>query len=355
MQPVAGRDAATHLWQRLGLRIPLIQAPMAGVSTPALAAAVSDAGGLGSIAVGATDAPGARTMIAALRAATGAAFNVNVFVHATPRVDTVREAAWCTALAPQFAAFGVQPPEELATIYRSFADDAAMQALLVELAPPMVSFHFGLPAGDVLAALRGAGCVLAATATNVAEARAIADAGLDLIIAQGWEAGGHRGMFDPAAPDARLATRDLVHAVRRETALPVVAAGGIMTGQGIHAAMADGAMAAQLGTAFVACPEGSARPGYRAALLAARDTVMTSAISGRPARCLANRFTALGNLPPVPDYPRAYAAGKALDAAAQAHGEDGFGAQWAGSGVTQARAMPAADLVAQLLREMAQA
>ena len=355
MQPMAGRDAATQLWQRLGLRIPLIQAPMAGVSTPALAAAVSNAGGLGSIAVGATDAAGARAMIAALRAATGAAFNVYVFVHATPRVDRAREAAWCAALAPQFAAFGAQPPEALATIYRSFADDAAMQALLVELAPPMVSFHFGLPAADVLAALRGAGCVLAATATNLAEARAIADAGLDLIIAQGWEAGGHRGMFDPAAPDARLPTQDLVRAVRRETVLPVVAAGGIMTGQGMRAALADGAMAAQLGTAFIGCPESAARPGYRAALLAARDTVMTSAISGRPARCLANRFTALGTLPPVPDYPRAYAAGKALDAAALAHGEEGFGAQWAGAGVAQARAMPAADLVAQLVREMAQA
>ena len=198
-----------------------------------------------------------------------------------------------------------------------------------------------------------AGCVLAATVTNLAEARAIAAAGLDLIVAQGWEAGGHRGQFDPAAPDERLSTRDLVRLLVAQTALPVVAAGGIMTGQGVRASLADGAVAAQLGTAFVACPESAARPGYRAALLHGRDTVMTSAISGRPARCLANRFTALENLPPVPDYPRAYAAGKALDAAALAQGEEGFGAQWAGTGVAQARALPAAELVALLAREMA--
>lgn len=348
-----GRDAAAPVLQRLGLRVPLIQAPMAGVSTPAMAAAVSNAGGLGSIAVGATDAAGARAMIAPLRAATAAAFNVNVFVHAPARVDLPRETAWLAALAPQFAAFGAAPPSALATIYRSFAEDAAMQALLVNLAPPMVSFHFGLPDPGVIAALRNAGCVLAATVTNLAEARAIAAAGLDLIVAQGWEAGGHRGQFDPAAPDERLSTRDLVRLLVAQTALPVVAAGGIMTGQGVRASLADGAVAAQLGTAFVACPESAARPGYRAALLHGRDTVMTSAISGRPARCLANRFTALENLPPVPDYPRAYAAGKALDAAALAQGEEGFGAQWAGTGVAQARALPAAELVALLAREMA--
>jgi len=351
----AGRDAASRLLQRLGLRVPLIQAPMAGVSTPAMAAAVSNAGALGSIAVGATDAGGARAMIAAVRAATTAAFNVNVFVHASPRVDLLREAAWCAALAPQFAAFGAQPPADLATIYRSFADDPAMQELLVDLAPPMVSFHFGLPDAGVISALRKAGCVLAATATSVAEGRAIAAAGLDVIVAQGWEAGGHRGLFDPAGPNDRLPMRALVRQLCRETALPVIAAGGIMDGQGMRAALDDGAFAAQLGTAFVACPESAARAGYRAALLAARETVMTSAISGRPARCLANRFTALENLPPVPDYPRAYAAGKALDAAALAGGEEGFGAQWAGTGAPLARAMPAADLVATLAREMAQA
>lgn len=352
---IPGRDAAASLMQRLGLRLPLIQAPMAGVSTPAMAAAVSNAGGLGSIAVGATDAAGARAMIAAVRAATPHAFNVNVFVHATPRVDPAREVAWLAALAPQFAAFGVQPPAALATIYRSFADDTAMQALLVELAPPMVSFHFGLPDAGVLAALRSAGCVLAATATNLAEARAIAAAGLDLIVAQGWEAGGHRGMFDPAAHDERVPTLDLVRALCRETALPVVAAGGIMTGHDIGAALGAGAVAAQLGTAFVACPESAARAGYRAALLQGRETAMTSAISGRPARCLVNRFTRLENLPAIPDYPRAYAAGKALDAAALAQGEDGFGAQWAGTGAAQARALPAAALVEQLARELAQA
>jgi len=343
------------LFESLGVSLPIVQAPMAGVSTPELAAAVCNAGALGSIGVAATDARGAGEMIAAVRTLSSRALNVNVFVHQPARRDTAKEAAWLAAMEPLFRQYGVQPPAELRPIYKSFLEDDEMLALLVETAPAVVSFHFGLPDAGVISALRKAGCVLAATATSVAEGRAIAAAGLDVIVAQGWEAGGHRGLFDPAGPNDRLPMRALVRQLCRETALPVIAAGGIMDGQGMRAALDDGAFAAQLGTAFVACPESAARAGYRAALLAARETVMTSAISGRPARCLANRFTALENLPPVPDYPRAYAAGKALDAAALAGGEEGFGAQWAGTGAPLARAMPAADLVATLAREMAQA
>lgn len=350
-------EAAQGLLARLGMRHPLIQAPMAGVATPALAAAVSQAGALGTLGLGASDAAGARAMIGALRAATDRPFGVNVFVHATARPDEAREAAWLAALAPVFARFGAEPPAHLRTIYRSFADDPELQRTLIALAPPLVTFHFGLPAAPVLDALRTAGCVLGASATNLAEARAIEAAGLDLIIAQGWEAGGHRGMFDPCAPDARLPLADLLALVLRECSLPVVAAGGLMDGHDIRAVLAAGAMAAQLGTAFIGCPESAARPGYRAALAAAAsgvgETVMTTAISGRPARCLANGFTALENLPPLPDYPRPYDAGKALDAAALARGEEGFGAQWAGMGAARARAMPAAELVATLIAQSA--
>lgn len=341
--------------EALGVRIPIVQAPMAGVSTPAMAAAVSEAGGLGSIAVGAVDAVAAQAMIAATRAQTDRAFNVNLFVHRPPRPDDARERLWLAAMDPLFARFDAAPPAALETIYRSFADDDAMLAMLLEAPPPAISFHFGLPDAARIDALRRAGCVLLATATSLAEARAIEAAGLDIIVAQGWEAGGHRGTFDPAARDERLDTMTLTRLLAGNCRLPIIAAGGIMDGAGVRTTLSAGAVAAQVGTAFIACPESSASPAYRAALLggSARATEMVAAISGRPARCLANRFTqwaATTSLDP-PDYPRAYHAGKALDAAARAAGEHGFGAQWAGQGAALARAIPAAALVETLWRE----
>ncbi|EZP57388.1 NAD(P)H-dependent flavin oxidoreductase [Sphingomonas sp. RIT328] len=340
-------------FDRFGCSVPLIQAPMAGVATPALAAAVSEAGALGSIGVGATDAAGARAMIDAIRAATDRPFTVNLFVHRTPDADAAREAAWLAALAPVFAAYDAEPPARLHSPYRSFADDVEMLAMLVETAPPVVSFHFGLPPAAAIAALRAAGSVLLATATSLAEARAIEAAGIDAVVAQGIEAGGHRGSFDPAAPDDALGTVALTRLLVRDGGLPVIAAGGLMDGAGIAAACALGAVAAQLGTAFVACPESAADEGYRAALAGegAWHTQLTTHISGRPARALANRFTAFEPDVAPPDYPIAYAAGKALHAAARAHGEHGYGAHWAGQGAPLARAMPAADLVATLRRE----
>lgn len=343
------------LLDRLGMALPIVQAPMAGVSTPEMAAAVSNAGGLGSIGVGATDVAGAQAMIAAVRARTERAFNVNLFVHATPEADPAREAAWLAWLAPQFAAYGAEPPVALRTIYTSFADDSAMLAMLVETAPPVVSFHFGLPAPEGVAALRARGVGLLATATSPAEARSVAAAGIDAVVAQGIEAGGHRGVFDPAAPDDALGTMALTRLLARDAGLPVIAAGGIMDGAGIAAALSLGAVAAQLGTAFIACPESAADAAYRQALTGpgGAHTTLTSLISGRPARALANRFTALADAggPAPPDYPRAYDAGKALHAAAKARGEHGFGAQWAGQGAPLARAMPAAELVATLAAE----
>jgi len=341
---------------RLGLTVPLIQAPMAGVSTPTLAAIVSNAGALGSIGVGATDAAGARAMIAQVRARTDRAFNVNLFVHRSAKADQARETAWLEWLAPVFAEFGAEPPTALRTIYKSFADDPDMLAMLVDVAPPVVSFHFGLPSGAVIAALRGRGICLMATATSVEEARAIAAAGIDVIVAQGIEAGGHRGMFDPTAPDDALGTMALTRLLVRESDLPVIAAGGIMDGAGIAAVLDLGAAAAQLGTAFVACPESAADDAYRAALTGpgGYHTILTTLISGRPARALANRFTALaaiaGDRVP-PDYPIAYDAGKALHTAGRGRGEQGFGAHWAGQGAPLARAMPAARLVETLRAE----
>lgn len=267
-----------------------------------------------------------------------------------------REAAWLEALTPQFRAFGAEPPAGLGVIYRSFADDPAMLAALVEAAPAVVSFHFGLPPAPAIAALKAAGCLLLSTATSLSEAEAARRAGVDALVAQGWEAGGHRGCFDPDAPDARLGTLALTRLLVLRSGLPVIAAGGIMDGAGIRAALDLGAIAAQLGTAFIACPEGSADAAHRDALAGpgAARTVMTRAISGRPARCLANRFTAFGEGTALaaPDYPLAYDVGKALNAAARATGEAGYGAQWAGQGAPLARALPAADLVAMLAREI---
>lgn len=344
------------LIEQLGLTAPIIQAPMAGVSTPRMAAAVCDAGALGSIAVGATDAAGARRMIIETRALTDRPFNVNLFVHAAPRRDVAVEAAWLKALTPQFQAFGATPPAGLDTIYQSFADDDAMLAALLADAPRVVSFHFGLPDAERIRALKQVGCLLLATAPNLDEALACKTAGVDAIVAQGWEAGGHRGMFDPEAEDSRLGTLALTRLLMLRTGLPVIAAGGIMDGRGVRAALDLGAVAAQLGTAFIACPESAADAGYRAALSsdAAHHTTMTCAVSGRPARCLRNRFTEWGEQTTavIPDYPVAYDAGKALNAAAKAAGETGFGAQWAGQGAPLTRAMPAADLIAALIEEM---
>jgi nitronate monooxygenase len=344
----------------LDIRLPILQAPMAGVSTPAMAAAVSNAGGLGAIGVGATDALAARHMIHAVRTASDRPFNVNVFCHRPAVGDSTREAGWLSRLSPIFSQYGAVPPSGLREIYTSFVEDDAMLAMLLEERPKVVSFHFGIPAAERIAALHDAGIVLLATATNLGEAKIIRSAGIDAVVAQGFEAGGHRGVFDPEAPDDCLGTLALTRLLVQALDIPVIAAGGIMDGAGIAACLLLGASAAQLGTAFVGCQESAADAGYQAALFSgtSEHTVMTRAISGRPARCLANNFTALGAVVEhgaIPDYPIAYDAGKALHAAAKAAGEAGFGAQWAGQGAPLARKMPAAMLVAELQLELERA
>ncbi|KKC27665.1 NAD(P)H-dependent flavin oxidoreductase [Sphingomonas sp. SRS2] len=342
--------------EHLQLAFPLIQAPMAGVSTPAMAAAVSQSGALGSIAVGASDAEGARAMIAAVRERCSGTFNVNLFCHRPAIADAVVESRWIERLRPEFEALGASPPESLTEIYRSFIEDDAMLAMLLSERPAAVSFHFGLPGAPAIRALKDAGIYLMASATNIAEARSIVAAGVDAVVAQGWEAGGHRGVFDPDAHDDHLGIVALTRILVRALDVPVIAAGGIMDGAGIAAMLDLGAAAAQLGTAFIATDESLADAGYRTALAgdAAHHSVMTRVVSGRPARCLANRFTSLGTEVPdldVPAYPIAYDLGKALNAAAKARGDYGYGAQWAGQGAPLARAMPAADLVETLKRE----
>lgn len=348
------------LLSRLGVRLPIIQAPMAGVSTPAMAAAVSEAGGLGSLGVGATDAEGARKVIRETRALTARPFNINLFCHAPATANAARESAWLAYLASTFAEFGATPPAGLREIYKSFVVDDAMYQMLLEEKPAVVSFHFGLPAQEKIDALHAAGIMLLASATSLAEARQIEAAGIDAIVAQGIEAGGHRGVFATDGDDEGLGTLALVRVLVARTTLPVIASGGIMDGAGIAAALALGAQAAQMGTAFVASAESSADAAYRAAMTAnpTRATTLTRAISGRAARGFTSRFTQMGiaqDAPPIPDYPVTYDAGKALHAAAKAQGVSEFAAQWAGQAAPLARALPAGELVRVLESELREA
>lgn len=341
----------------LALRVPIIQAPMAGVSSPEMAAAASNAGGLGSLGVGAMGCEEARLAIRRFRQLSSGPVNVNVFAHPPAQLDPAKDRAWLAQLSPLFRQFNAQPPKALREVYSSFLSDPDMLAMLLEERPEVVSFHFGLPSPAQLPALRQASMMLIATATNPAEARAIESAGLDGVIAQGYEAGGHRGSFDATAADAGLTTIALTRLLIRTVRLPVLAAGGIMDGAGIGAALALGAAAAVLGTAFVGTHESLASPAYRARLFGpeARHTAMTAVISGRLARCLDNDFVRWGahvRAGDIPAYPVAYDAAKALHAAATAAGSSEFGAHWAGQGAPLARAMPVRKLMQCLEAEL---
>lgn len=339
----------------LGIDYPIIQAPMAGTATPALAAAVSNAGGLGSISIAAVQAEAGRQMIRETRAATSKPFNINVFCHRLSVADAAREEAWLAHLQPYFAEFGAAAPEAIRDIYCSFQEDEGQLQVLLEERPPIVSFHLGLPPQARIDALKSAGITLLASATTLEEGLLAQDAGIDIIVAQGIEAGGHRGVFDPAH-DQGIGTLALVRLLVKHLSSPVIAAGGIMDGAGIAAAMNLGACAAQLGTAFILCPESAANEAYRRMLGSerARVTQVTTAISGRPARGIVNRFMAevgAPGHPAVPGFGIAYDAGKQLIAAAAKAGNAEFAAHWAGQGAALARTMPAAELVPVLQRE----
>ncbi|WP_416427456.1 nitronate monooxygenase [Pseudomonas sp. App30] len=340
----------------LGIRTPIIQAPMAGTATPQLAAQVSNAGGLGSISIAAVDAEAGRTMIRQLRALTDQPFNINVFCNRPSTPDSAVEGAWLAHLQPFFAEFGAQAPAALHDIYSSLYDDEAQLQVLLEERPPIVSLHLGLPPQARIDALKQAGIVLLASATSLEEALRVQAAGIDAVVAQGAEAGGHRGIFDEHGADEELGTRDLVRLFREHLHIPIIAAGGLMDGADIAEVLALGAVAAQLGTAFVLCPESAANPAYRQMLGSARAgrTAFTRVISGRPARGIVNRFMlevgAPGH-PPVPGFGIAYNAGKKLIEAAAKAGSPEFAAHWAGTGAARARALPAAELLAALTDE----
>lgn len=340
-----------------GIKYPIIQAPMAGVSTPALAAAVSNAGALGSLGVAAVNTAGARQMIEQTLALTHQPFNVNVFCHQRTAQNPQQEQAWLAYLKPLFEEFGATLPAQLNEIYETFVDNRPMLDMLLALKPAFVSFHFGLPSAAYIQALKAAGITLLACATTLEEARQIEAAGIDFIVAQGYEAGGHRGVFNPEQGDACMGTLALVRLLVKECRLPVIAAGGIMDGQGIRAVLELGACAAQMGTAFVLCPESSANAAYRASLKSERalHTAVTTVISGRAARGMVNRMISeldTASAPATPGYPMTYDAGKALIAAANKKGNFEFAAQWAGQAAYLAREMPATQLLEVLVAEM---
>lgn len=345
------------LLRRLGIQVPVFQAPMAGVATPALAAAVSNAGGLGGLGIGTGTLESARAMMTETQRLTSRPFNVNLFVHQSPTRNASVESAWLDFLSSTCDELGLDKPDGLPSSGPSFLDSPLLLDLLVELRPPVISFHFGLPPYETLRRLRDFDAVLMATATNLDELRKIEAAGLDAVIAQGAEAGGHRGVFDPKAEDEMLPTLELVRLLARSTSLPIIAAGGIMDGRDIRAALDAGATAAQLGTAFISCPESSADDAYRHALLQSgpADTTFTSLVSGRPARGIKNRFTELQDIlgdTVVPDFPLGYGLTKMLSSAGKGKGLEGFEVRWAGTEAARSRAMPAGELVHALSQEM---
>ncbi len=334
----------------LGLRHPIVQAPMVGVSTPTLVATVCNAGALGSLALGPCSVEQARTAIRETRALTDRPFNVNLFCHRPAVADATGERDWLAHLTPFFAELGTTAPATLVEPYCSYSEHEGLLDMLLEERPAVVSVHFGLPPNAHIQALKAAGLQVWAGVTTPAEAAQAEAAGVDLLVAQGVEAGGHRGVFDPERGDAGYTTLALVRLLVRRGRLPVIAAGGIMDGQGIAAVLDLGACAAQMGTAFVLCPESGADAAYRDALRQAGETRITAAISGRPARGLVNRFHELERpgAPAWPDYPIAYAAARALQRAA---GNRGFGVHWAGQAAALARELPAAALVELLAEE----
>ncbi|WP_114418264.1 NAD(P)H-dependent flavin oxidoreductase [Marinospirillum perlucidum] len=342
---------------KLGCRYPVIQAPMAGVASPHLAAEVCNAGALGSLGLGASSATVAREQLVATRQLTERPFNANVFCHQPPARVLQQEEAWLNHLQPLFTETGASRPGQLSEVYTSFLEAPEQLDILLEFKPAVVSFHFGLPQEDTVRSLQKAGCLLLASITNLDEARRAEALGMDALVAQGIEAGGHRGCFYPEDEDEQLTTDALVSQVVAKMKTPVIAAGGLMTGMDIQRVLSLGAVAAQLGTAFIGCPESLASTAYRQQLLseAASQTRLTSVVSGRPARAMSNRLIQFCEENPGPRpaaYPLAYDAAKQLAAAASQQGRNDFGVHWAGQGAPQARELPAAELIHQLVQEM---
>ncbi len=341
----------TTIQSLFGIELPIIQAPMAGVQTSPMAIAVSNAGGLGSLPAAMLSLDALRTELEAIRAQTTRPYNVNFFCHAPPAPSTAREAAWRAALAPWFAEFGIDANTISAGPGRAPFTDAVAD-VLEAFKPPVVSFHFGLPSPALLARVRAWGAKVLASATTVAEARWLEAHGVDAVIAQGVEAGGHRGIFLSDDLTTQVGTFALLPQIVATVRVPVIAAGGIADAAGVAAARALGVAGVQIGTAYLLCPEATTSALHRAALKspAAEHTALTNLFTGRPARGIVNRL--MRELGPIsaapPEFPLATAAIAPLRAAAERAGSGDFSPLWSGQNARGCREVPAAQLTREL-------
>jgi nitronate monooxygenase len=339
----------------VGIELPIIQAPMAGSDSPQLAAEVSRAGGLGSLAGALLSPEKLREGATAIRAITPLPFNLNFFCHTmTPAIDPMQERRWKQFLRPHYERMGLDIENVVPAPLRMPFDEAACAAV-EEIKPAVVSFHFGLPAPTLLQTLKTRDIKILASATSVDEARWLAERGCDAIIAQGAEAGGHRSMFLDMSVATQTGLMSLVPQTADAVSVPVIAAGGIMNGGGIVAALALGASAVQLGTAYLFCPEAKISPLYRRALCETPDngTAITNLFSGRPARGIANRFVREAGpmSDAAPDFPHAATLIAPLRTASEKAGVTDYMQMWAGQSARLGRAMGAYELTKKLAEE----
>lgn len=341
----------TRLLDLFAIAHPLVQAPMAGSSGVDMAVAVSEAGALGSLPAAALDAVTLRERLQGIRQRTSRPVNINFFAHPEPAPDDAADVAWLTRLSCFYEEFEIDLPDALTNGgIKPFGE--AHCTVVEEMKPQIVSFHFGLPRPDLTKRIWTSGAKVVSTATTVAEARWLAERGCDAIIAQGMEAGGHRGMFLSDDPGTQMGTLALVPRIVDAVDVPVIAAGGIADGRGIAAALALGAAGVQIGTAYLFTEEATINAVYRAALRDASEsgTAVTRIFSGRPARCLVNRAVRELQSETVPraSFPRGFTAMSPLRHAAEKTGSRDFSAHYCGEAASLCRTMPAAALTCHL-------
>jgi nitronate monooxygenase len=343
------RAAITDLF---GIDLPVIQAPMAGSQGSSLAIAVSEAGGLGSLPCAMLAPDVVRDELKKMTWATSKPYNVNFFVHRQPGSEPEREAVWRKILAPYYVELGVEPSTLTAGPAR-LPFNAETADVLEAFKPPVVSFHFGLPLRDLVTRVKSWGSKIVSSATTVDEARYLEANGVDAIVAQGFEAGGHRGMFLTSDLNTQLGTLPLVRQIARAVKIPVIAAGGIADKEGFAAAIALGAAGVQVGTAYLCCPEASTTAVHREALKSAdaSTTAITNIFTGRPARGIINRI--MREIGPLnawaPTFPLAAAAMHPLRQKAESLSRNDFSPLWAGQNARLCREVPAAHLTRELV------
>ena len=342
----------TRLLDLIGIELPIIQAPMAGSSGIEMAVAVSETGGLGSLPCALLDANQLRAALAEVTARTSKPVNINFFTHSPPGVDNSQDDNWLDRLSPYYKELDVEPPKVLSSDAAHTFDDAACRVL--EARPPaIVSFHFGLPSEALTQRLKAAGIKIMSSATTVQEAEWLVGRGCDAVIAQGYEAGGHRGMFLTEDTNTQMGTMSLVPQIVDAVGVPVIAAGGIADGRGVAAAFALGASAAQVGTAYLFTDEAMISDIYRDALLSVKSvpTTFTNVFSGRPARCVENRVLQdIGPLTDVaPAFPKGFSAITPLRIAAEQQGRPDFSAHYCG----QSAALGVSSTAGQLTLDLA--